>query len=68
MGACRSNLVDHRISNLAINARNAMPSGGELAITAANATVDEETALRIGWGYQQATDWHGRRPPGVISG
>ena len=25
---------------------------------------DEETALRIGWAYQQATDWHERRPPG----
>jgi aspartyl-tRNA(Asn)/glutamyl-tRNA(Gln) amidotransferase subunit A len=27
---------------------------------------DEETALRIGWAYQRATDWHERRPPGVI--
>ncbi|MGC2522826.1 MAG: amidase [Stellaceae bacterium] len=26
---------------------------------------DEETALRVGWAYQQATDWHERRPPGV---
>ncbi len=26
---------------------------------------DEETALRVGWAYQQATDWHDRRPPGV---
>jgi aspartyl-tRNA(Asn)/glutamyl-tRNA(Gln) amidotransferase subunit A len=25
---------------------------------------DEATALRIGWAYQQATDWHERRPPG----
>src|SRR6516164_4369768 len=25
---------------------------------------DEGTALRIGWAYQQATDWHERRPPG----
>jgi aspartyl-tRNA(Asn)/glutamyl-tRNA(Gln) amidotransferase subunit A len=25
----------------------------------------EETALRVGWAYQQATDWHERRPPGV---
>ena len=24
---------------------------------------DEATALRIGWAYQQATDWHERRPP-----
>ena len=26
---------------------------------------DEGTALRIGWAYQQATDWHTRRPPGM---
>ena len=26
---------------------------------------DEATALRIGWGYQQATDWHERHPPGL---
>jgi aspartyl-tRNA(Asn)/glutamyl-tRNA(Gln) amidotransferase subunit A len=26
---------------------------------------DEETALRVGWAYQRATDWHQRRPPGV---
>ncbi len=26
---------------------------------------DEATALRIGWAYQQATDWHQRRPPGL---
>jgi aspartyl-tRNA(Asn)/glutamyl-tRNA(Gln) amidotransferase subunit A len=26
---------------------------------------DEETALRIGWAYQQETNWHERRPPGV---
>ena len=25
---------------------------------------DEATALRIGWAYQEATDWHERRPPG----
>jgi aspartyl-tRNA(Asn)/glutamyl-tRNA(Gln) amidotransferase subunit A len=24
---------------------------------------DEATALRIGWAYQNATDWHRRRPP-----
>jgi aspartyl-tRNA(Asn)/glutamyl-tRNA(Gln) amidotransferase subunit A len=28
---------------------------------------DEETALRIGWAYQQATDWHERRPPGIAA-
>ena len=26
---------------------------------------DEATALRIGWAYQEATDWHERRPPGT---
>jgi aspartyl-tRNA(Asn)/glutamyl-tRNA(Gln) amidotransferase subunit A len=26
---------------------------------------DEATALRIGWAYQQATDWHERRPPAL---
>ncbi len=28
---------------------------------------DEATALRIGWAYQDATDWHERRPPGLDS-
>jgi aspartyl-tRNA(Asn)/glutamyl-tRNA(Gln) amidotransferase subunit A len=26
---------------------------------------DEATALRIGWAYEQATDWAGRVPPGL---
>jgi aspartyl-tRNA(Asn)/glutamyl-tRNA(Gln) amidotransferase subunit A len=26
---------------------------------------DEATALRIGWAYEQATEWHARRPPQV---
>jgi aspartyl-tRNA(Asn)/glutamyl-tRNA(Gln) amidotransferase subunit A len=26
---------------------------------------DEATALRIGWAYQQATDWHERHPAGL---
>jgi aspartyl-tRNA(Asn)/glutamyl-tRNA(Gln) amidotransferase subunit A len=26
---------------------------------------DEATALRIGWAYQQATDWHERHPSGI---
>jgi aspartyl-tRNA(Asn)/glutamyl-tRNA(Gln) amidotransferase subunit A len=26
---------------------------------------DEATALRVGWAYQQATDWHERRPPPI---
>ncbi len=28
---------------------------------------DEATALRIGWAYQDATDWHERRPPDPTS-
>jgi aspartyl-tRNA(Asn)/glutamyl-tRNA(Gln) amidotransferase subunit A len=27
---------------------------------------DEATALRIGWAYQQASDWHERRPPDLV--
>jgi aspartyl-tRNA(Asn)/glutamyl-tRNA(Gln) amidotransferase subunit A len=27
---------------------------------------DEATALRIGWAYQQASDWHERRPPDAV--
>jgi aspartyl-tRNA(Asn)/glutamyl-tRNA(Gln) amidotransferase subunit A len=26
---------------------------------------DEATALRVGWAYQQATEWHERHPPGL---
>ena len=26
-------------------------------------SYEEATALRIGWAYQDATDWHIRRPP-----
>ena len=26
---------------------------------------DEATALRVGWAYEQATDWHRRVPPGL---
>jgi aspartyl-tRNA(Asn)/glutamyl-tRNA(Gln) amidotransferase subunit A len=28
---------------------------------------DEATALRIGWAYQEVTDWHQRRPPSLPS-
>jgi aspartyl-tRNA(Asn)/glutamyl-tRNA(Gln) amidotransferase subunit A len=28
---------------------------------------DEATALRIGWAYQEVTDWHQRRPPALVS-
>jgi aspartyl-tRNA(Asn)/glutamyl-tRNA(Gln) amidotransferase subunit A len=39
--------------------------GLPLSLQIACRGYDEETALRIGWAYQQATDWHERRPPGV---
>jgi aspartyl-tRNA(Asn)/glutamyl-tRNA(Gln) amidotransferase subunit A len=39
-------------------------SGLPLSLQIACRPYDEATALRIGWAYQQATDWHERRPPG----
>jgi len=38
MGACL-NLVDRRILNLAINARNAMPNGGRKKLVALRRTI-----------------------------
>jgi aspartyl-tRNA(Asn)/glutamyl-tRNA(Gln) amidotransferase subunit A len=38
--------------------------GLPLSLQIACRPYDEATALRIGWAYQQATDWHTRRPPG----
>jgi aspartyl-tRNA(Asn)/glutamyl-tRNA(Gln) amidotransferase subunit A len=40
-------------------------TGLPLSLQIVGRAYDEETALRIGWAYQQATDWHNRRPPGV---
>jgi aspartyl-tRNA(Asn)/glutamyl-tRNA(Gln) amidotransferase subunit A len=47
----------------------AVPSGFSagglpLSLQIACRPYDEAMALRIGWAYQQATDWHLRRPPG----
>jgi aspartyl-tRNA(Asn)/glutamyl-tRNA(Gln) amidotransferase subunit A len=39
-------------------------SGLPLSLQIACRPYDEAMALRIGWAYQQATDWHKRRPPG----
>jgi aspartyl-tRNA(Asn)/glutamyl-tRNA(Gln) amidotransferase subunit A len=39
-------------------------SGLPLSLQIACRPYDEAMALRIGWAYQQATDWHERRPPG----
>jgi aspartyl-tRNA(Asn)/glutamyl-tRNA(Gln) amidotransferase subunit A len=47
---------------------NGLTAGGlPLSLQIVCRGYDEETALRIGWAYQQATDWHTRRPPGVAS-
>jgi aspartyl-tRNA(Asn)/glutamyl-tRNA(Gln) amidotransferase subunit A len=40
-------------------------SGLPLSLQIVCRGYDEETALRIGWAYQQATDWHERRPPSL---
>jgi aspartyl-tRNA(Asn)/glutamyl-tRNA(Gln) amidotransferase subunit A len=40
-------------------------SGLPLSLQIVCRAYDEEMALRIGWAYQQATDWHERRPPGI---
>lgn len=39
-------------------------SGLPLSLQIACRPYDEAMALRIGWAYQQETDWHERRPPG----
>ena len=41
-------------------------SGLPLSLQIVCRGYDEETALRVGWAYQGATDWHERRPPGVV--
>jgi aspartyl-tRNA(Asn)/glutamyl-tRNA(Gln) amidotransferase subunit A len=40
-------------------------TGLPLSLQIACKPYDEAMALRIGWAYQQATDWLERRPPGV---
>ena len=39
-------------------------AGLPLSLQIACRPYDEAMALRIGWAYQQATEWHQRRPPG----
>jgi CheY-like chemotaxis protein len=43
---CDQNQLENAILNLAINARDAMPNGGELAIEVSNAHIDENYAAR----------------------
>ncbi len=42
-------------------------SGLPLSLQIICRPYDEATALRIGWAYQQTTDWHERRPPGLAA-
>jgi aspartyl-tRNA(Asn)/glutamyl-tRNA(Gln) amidotransferase subunit A len=43
---------------------NGFTAGGlPLSLQIVGHAGDEATALRIGWAYEAATDWHTRRPP-----
>lgn len=42
--------------------RDGLPSGLQLI----GRPYDEGTVLRIGWAYEQATDWHNRIPSGLL--
>jgi aspartyl-tRNA(Asn)/glutamyl-tRNA(Gln) amidotransferase subunit A len=58
-----------RVFNLLEMCALAVPTGFTagglpLSLQIACRPYDEAMALRIGWGYQRATDWHTRRPPG----
>ncbi len=58
-----------RVFNLLEMCALAIPNGFTadglpISLQIACRPYDEATALRIGWAYQQATDWHQRRPPG----
>jgi aspartyl-tRNA(Asn)/glutamyl-tRNA(Gln) amidotransferase subunit A len=39
------------------------PDGLPIGLQLAGRPFDEATVLRAGWAYEQATDWHARRPP-----
>jgi aspartyl-tRNA(Asn)/glutamyl-tRNA(Gln) amidotransferase subunit A len=59
-----------RVFNLlemcALSVPNGFTAGGlPLSLQIACKPYDETTALRIGWAYQQASDWHERHPPGL---
>jgi aspartyl-tRNA(Asn)/glutamyl-tRNA(Gln) amidotransferase subunit A len=40
-------------------------AGLPVSLQVVGKSYDEATVLRIGWAYEQATDWHNRRPPGL---
>jgi aspartyl-tRNA(Asn)/glutamyl-tRNA(Gln) amidotransferase subunit A len=50
----------------ALAVSNGFTAGGlPLSLQIVCRGYDEETALRIGWAFQQATEWHTRRPPAI---
>ncbi|MGH7092144.1 MAG: amidase [Stellaceae bacterium] len=59
-----------RVFNLLEMCALALPNGFTadglpISLQIACRPYDEAMALRIGWAYQHATDWHLRRPPGL---
>src|SRR5205807_3853405 len=40
-------------------------TGLPLSLQIVSRPYDEATALRIGWAYEEATEWHHRHPPGL---
>lgn len=47
---------------------NGLTSGGlPTSLQIVCGSYDEGTALRIGWAYEQATEWHERRPASLIN-
>jgi len=65
LGFPRSNTAPFNLSGLPALALPCGLSGGglPLSLQLAGRPFDEATVLRAGHAYQQATDWHRRRPP-----
>jgi len=54
------------LEQCALSLPNGFTAGGlPTALQVVARGGDEAMALRIGWAYEQATDWHRRRPPGL---